>query len=145
MLSPAQRSLALARIDADQIIKTGGQRERTNLRSVLRAFSFNVSSLIYSWYSRSRDDAAETTGIDHLVYNLFYICQHIIPGTESFHAYGGRYSFVCLLTFEIHRFRHSFLLVGKFSASPCNYYRYRSLLLLTLSQNLAVVHSQVSW
>ena len=43
LLSAAERQLALARIDADQVVKTQGRKEKTTLKLVLRAFNFIVS------------------------------------------------------------------------------------------------------
>ncbi|KAF5320361.1 hypothetical protein D9611_011272 [Ephemerocybe angulata] len=40
ILNAAERRLALARIDADQVIKTQGQKEKTTLKLVLRSFNF---------------------------------------------------------------------------------------------------------
>ncbi|TEB22552.1 MFS general substrate transporter [Coprinellus micaceus] len=40
LLSVAQRQLALARIDADQVVKTHGRKEKTTLKLVLRSFNF---------------------------------------------------------------------------------------------------------
>ena len=43
LLNAAERKLALARIDADQVVKTQGRKEKTTLKLVLRAFNFIVS------------------------------------------------------------------------------------------------------
>ncbi|KAF9048338.1 MFS general substrate transporter [Hymenopellis radicata] len=43
MLSSDERALALVRIDADQATRTGGKRERTSLRLVIRAFNINTA------------------------------------------------------------------------------------------------------
>jgi len=43
MFSPEERELALARIDADQTVRTYGKKERTTLKLVLRAFNFNTT------------------------------------------------------------------------------------------------------
>ncbi|KAF5373342.1 hypothetical protein D9615_007389 [Tricholomella constricta] len=43
MLSEEERALALARIDADQAVKTQGRRERTTAKLVLRSFSFHTT------------------------------------------------------------------------------------------------------
>ncbi|KAF6744578.1 major facilitator superfamily domain-containing protein [Ephemerocybe angulata] len=40
ILNAAERKLALARIDADQVIKTQGKKEKTTLKLVLRSFNF---------------------------------------------------------------------------------------------------------
>ncbi|KAL0954013.1 hypothetical protein HGRIS_005169 [Hohenbuehelia grisea] len=42
MLTPDERALALARIDADQPARTKGHKEKTTLRLILRAFNFNT-------------------------------------------------------------------------------------------------------
>ncbi|KAF6746647.1 major facilitator superfamily domain-containing protein [Ephemerocybe angulata] len=39
ILNAAERKLAMARIDADQIVKTQGQKEKTNFKLVLRSFN----------------------------------------------------------------------------------------------------------
>lgn len=44
MLNPEERTLALARIDADQVTRAGGIREKTTWRLIWRAFNVNVSS-----------------------------------------------------------------------------------------------------
>ncbi|TFK24302.1 MFS general substrate transporter [Coprinopsis marcescibilis] len=43
MLNEEERKLALARIDADQIVKTGGVKEKTTWRLVIRSFNFNTT------------------------------------------------------------------------------------------------------
>ncbi|EPQ59892.1 MFS general substrate transporter [Gloeophyllum trabeum ATCC 11539] len=43
LLSPEERSLAMARIAADQVVSTTGRKERTTWRLVLRAFNFNTT------------------------------------------------------------------------------------------------------
>lgn len=42
MLNEEERSLALARIDADQVVRNYGRKERTTVKLVLRSFSFSV-------------------------------------------------------------------------------------------------------
>ena len=42
MFTPAERALALARIDADQAVRTNGRNESTTLRLVWRSFNINV-------------------------------------------------------------------------------------------------------
>ncbi|KAK0202526.1 MFS general substrate transporter [Desarmillaria ectypa] len=43
MLQPQERTLALARIDADQATRVGGIREKTTLKLIWRAFNFNTA------------------------------------------------------------------------------------------------------
>jgi hypothetical protein len=43
MLNEEERSLALARIHADQVIGTHGRKEHTTVQLILRSFSFSVS------------------------------------------------------------------------------------------------------
>ncbi|KAF8892192.1 MFS general substrate transporter [Infundibulicybe gibba] len=43
MLNDQERAIALARIDADQAVRTRGHKERTTLRLVWRAFNFNTT------------------------------------------------------------------------------------------------------
>ncbi|KZT19730.1 MFS general substrate transporter [Neolentinus lepideus HHB14362 ss-1] len=43
LLSEDEKLLAIARITADQVVSTGGRKERTSLRLVLRAFNFNTT------------------------------------------------------------------------------------------------------
>ncbi|KAK7025159.1 putative transporter C11D3.18C [Favolaschia claudopus] len=42
MLNEDERALALARIEADQVVKTNGRKERTTLRLIWRSFNFNT-------------------------------------------------------------------------------------------------------
>lgn len=42
IFKPAERALALARIDADQAVRTNGRKESTTLRLVWRSFNINV-------------------------------------------------------------------------------------------------------
>ncbi len=42
MFNEEERALALARLDADQMVQTHGRKEGTSLKLVLRAFNFNV-------------------------------------------------------------------------------------------------------
>jgi len=42
-LTEEERALALARLDADNIVKNQGKKEKTTLALVLRSFSFIVS------------------------------------------------------------------------------------------------------
>ncbi|RXW12939.1 hypothetical protein EST38_g12914 [Candolleomyces aberdarensis] len=44
ILNEEERALAIARIDADQVVKTQGQKERTTVRLVLRSFNFITMS-----------------------------------------------------------------------------------------------------
>ncbi|KAL0574312.1 hypothetical protein V5O48_007650 [Marasmius crinis-equi] len=50
MLTEDERKLALARLDADQSTATGGRKEKTSFRLVMRAFNFNttLSSICFS-------------------------------------------------------------------------------------------------
>ncbi|KAJ8482686.1 hypothetical protein ONZ45_g14862 [Pleurotus djamor] len=48
-LSPDERSLALARIDADQATKTGGRKEPTNFKLVVKAFNVNTAICTISY------------------------------------------------------------------------------------------------
>lgn len=114
ILSPAERALALARIDADQLVKTGGRRGRTNMRAVLRAFNFNVSRC-HSGFPKC-DTAGNISHTDYAVYRLLYIRQHIVPRAESLHAYCGFYSFVSS-GFLRYLQPHWDFSVGKFSTS----------------------------
>ncbi|EAU92394.2 hypothetical protein CC1G_00613 [Coprinopsis cinerea okayama7 len=43
MFNEEERKLAIARLDADQVIKTGGVKEKTTWRLVLRSFNFNTT------------------------------------------------------------------------------------------------------
>ncbi|KAF9466151.1 MFS general substrate transporter [Collybia nuda] len=43
MLNEEERSLALARIDADQVVRTRGHKERTSVKLVLRSFSLSTT------------------------------------------------------------------------------------------------------
>ncbi|KAF6742091.1 major facilitator superfamily domain-containing protein [Ephemerocybe angulata] len=49
ILNAAERKLALARIDADQVIKTQGKKEKTTLKLVLRSFNFITIACIISY------------------------------------------------------------------------------------------------
>ncbi|PPQ78694.1 hypothetical protein CVT25_010715 [Psilocybe cyanescens] len=42
LFNAEERNLAIARIDADQVVKTGGRKEPTSLKLVLRSFNFNT-------------------------------------------------------------------------------------------------------
>ncbi|KAK6967120.1 putative transporter C11D3.18C [Favolaschia claudopus] len=42
MLNEDERALALARIEADQVVKTNGRKERTTLKLIWRSFNFNT-------------------------------------------------------------------------------------------------------
>lgn len=42
MLNEDERALALARIDADQAVRTYGKKEPTSLKLILRSFNINV-------------------------------------------------------------------------------------------------------
>ncbi|KAF9497084.1 MFS general substrate transporter [Pleurotus eryngii] len=42
IFTPAERALALARIDADQVVRTNGRKESTTLRLVWRSFNINT-------------------------------------------------------------------------------------------------------
>ncbi|KAJ7504247.1 MFS general substrate transporter [Mycena galericulata] len=43
MLTPDERALALTRIDADQVVRTHGRKERTSLRLIWRSFNINTT------------------------------------------------------------------------------------------------------
>lgn len=42
LLTEEERALALARIDAEQAVKTQGLKERTTLKLILKSFNINV-------------------------------------------------------------------------------------------------------
>lgn len=42
LLNENERALALARIDADQVVKMGGRKEPTSLKLIIRSFNINV-------------------------------------------------------------------------------------------------------
>lgn len=44
LFNEKERALALARIDADQVVKTGGRKEPASLKLILRSFNLNVNS-----------------------------------------------------------------------------------------------------
>jgi hypothetical protein len=46
ILNQEERALAIARIDADQVVKTDGQKEKTTVALVLRSFNFVVRMII---------------------------------------------------------------------------------------------------
>lgn len=48
ILNDAERRLAMQRIDAEQIVKTQGKKEKTALKLVLRSFNFMVSASLLS-------------------------------------------------------------------------------------------------
>jgi hypothetical protein len=52
MLNVAERKLALDRIDADQVVKSQGKKEKTTLPLVLRSFNTIVSSASISLLRR---------------------------------------------------------------------------------------------
>ncbi|KAJ7759145.1 MFS general substrate transporter [Mycena metata] len=43
MLTPEEKALALARIDADQVVRTYGRKEPTTLKLILRSFNINTT------------------------------------------------------------------------------------------------------
>ncbi|KAJ7180789.1 MFS general substrate transporter [Mycena filopes] len=43
MLNPEEKALALARIDADQVVRTYGRKEPTTMRLILRSFNINTT------------------------------------------------------------------------------------------------------
>jgi hypothetical protein len=45
MLNEEQRALAIARLDADAVVKVSGRKERTTLRLVIRSLNFNVGCI----------------------------------------------------------------------------------------------------
>ncbi|KAJ7753116.1 MFS general substrate transporter [Mycena maculata] len=49
MLTDEERALALARIDADQVVRTHGQKEPTTLKLVWRAFNINTTVCLFCY------------------------------------------------------------------------------------------------
>lgn len=85
MFTPAERALALARIDADQAVRTNGRKESTTLRLVWRSFNINVCAVqLYL-------GVCLTNLLDHDLYDCIRHDQHLLPRTESLHAYCGGY------------------------------------------------------
>lgn len=79
MLNAEERALALARIDADQIVSTHGQKEPTTLKLILRAFNFNVS--VMAWCGSPLTFLSDDTLRTLLSYD-----QYIIPRAQSLYA-----------------------------------------------------------
>lgn len=52
ILNEAERKLALARIDADQVIKNQGRKEKTTVKLVLKSFNFIVSPVLFGAHAR---------------------------------------------------------------------------------------------
>lgn len=48
MLTPEEKALALARIDADRVVQTQGRKEPTTFRLIWKSFNINVS--IFTWH-----------------------------------------------------------------------------------------------
>lgn len=42
MLNPEERALAIARLNADSIVKTDGKKEKTTMKLILRSFNLWV-------------------------------------------------------------------------------------------------------
>ncbi|KAJ7091473.1 MFS general substrate transporter [Mycena belliarum] len=49
MLNPGEKALALARIDADQAVRTYGRKEPTTIRLVLKSFNINTAQCLLSF------------------------------------------------------------------------------------------------
>lgn len=60
ILNDAERKLAMQRIDAEQIVKSQGQKEKTTVKLVLRSFNLMVSaSLLFGSLRRPRTPTEE--------------------------------------------------------------------------------------
>lgn len=88
MLTAEEKALALARIDADQIVRTHGRKEPTTFRLIWKSFNINVGisapTPLRTLLCRS----------DDLVHAVLSDGKYFIPRTQSLHAHGDRYTCV---------------------------------------------------
>jgi hypothetical protein len=108
MLDEEERALALARIDADQVVRTHGRKEPTTLRLVLRAFNLHVSF-------NSPCQPLLNIDADSLVYCQLYHARYLIPRPEFIPANCGSDAWVLIVQFVVRTliFRISILLYSR--------------------------------
>ncbi|KAJ2928041.1 hypothetical protein H1R20_g9056, partial [Candolleomyces eurysporus] len=82
VLNEAERKLAMARIDADQIVKSQGQKEKTTLRLVLRSFNTIVSEASVSLFGRRLRLPSYFGGAlmkDDCMHSMLCDVEHVFP------------------------------------------------------------------
>lgn len=89
LLNKEERSLALARIDADQAVRSHGRKERTTTKLVLRSFSFSVGDL-----HPLRTFNVSPIPLDGGLRYMFFDGQHLLPGAKLVYANGYIHAFV---------------------------------------------------
>lgn len=78
MLSEEERKLAMARIDADAVVKSHGQKERTSWKLVGHSFNVVVSGLLL----RLKEGVLTRILKDHRMHHLLHNFQHVVPRNE---------------------------------------------------------------